>query len=145
MQVVMIEQVPKRSWMIYIGLTNEVQFKGLRIKNNYCEAILTSLRAQMPKDAISLAKQYIKRRWEILVGLQGIITQRENWREETGWNLLRAQLISRLCISQNPISGVSGNLRQLDDEFSDEAPWGASQWYPHTTWSHAERQGTFHN
>ena len=92
------------------------------LEGNHCEAILTSLRAQMPEDGISLARQCIKRRWEILVGLQDIITQRENWEEE----IVRK-------FAPGPIDFTALHFLELnpwglwkpptlDDEFYDEAP-----------------------
>lgn len=66
-----------------VGLTNKVQLQELRITSDYDESILTCLQAQMPEDALPLAKQYIQHRWEILVGLEDIITKRVDWREDT--------------------------------------------------------------
>lgn len=64
-----------------IGLTNEAQLRDLKIKTGYGEAIL-NLQAQIPKDAIFLAKQYIKHRWEMLAQLEFVIAKRKNWRED---------------------------------------------------------------
>lgn len=72
-----------------IGLSNEVQTQVFRIKksdnnnnNNNGEAVvLTCLQAQLPEDAISLAKQYIKLRWELLFDLEHIIATGGNWKE----------------------------------------------------------------
>lgn len=68
-----------------IGLTNEVQMQqGLRIKtddNNNGESNLTCLQAQMPENAVALAKQYIRYRWDLLLGLGDIIAKGGNWKE----------------------------------------------------------------
>lgn len=106
-----------------LGLTDDVQLQGIRIKGNHCEAILTSLRAQMPEDGISLARQYIKRRWEILVGLQDIITQRENWEEEIVRKFAPGPIdfTALHFLELNPW-GLSLETPDTCDEFYDEAP-----------------------
>lgn len=65
-----------------VGLTREVQRQELRITDADGLTILTSLQAQLPKDAVPLAKQYIKHRWAMLVGLEDIIDKRVDFRED---------------------------------------------------------------
>lgn len=64
-----------------IGLTNEAQFQDIKLKTDGGEAIVT-LRYQIPKNTIIIAKQYIKYRWEMLIQLNDIITKKGDWKKE---------------------------------------------------------------
>lgn len=65
-----------------MGLTRNVQRQELRVTSGDDQTIVTSLRAQMPKDALPLAKQYIIQRWAMPLGLNDTIDQRGSLRED---------------------------------------------------------------
>lgn len=74
-----------------IGLTNEVQLQDIKVTTGYGEATL-NLRAQIPKDTIPLAKQYITHRWKMLTQLSDIITKKEDWRKEVMLNFAQGPI-----------------------------------------------------
>lgn len=102
-----------------IGLTDEVQLQRLRIISDGKESILTCLQAQRPKDALPLAKQYIQHRWEILVGLEDIITKRRNWREDTVTKFTQHP-IHLMVVNRAGFPRYFGTNSTTDEELSDE-------------------------